>query len=398
MRRKLKWKRSVRLRITAADPSALLSKAANAGIPLYGVDAVDPLTVIATMDYCKLDQFRRLVEAAGGKAEVLLHFGLHWRYRRLLSRPVLMLGLAAFFFTALYLPGRILSVQISGNTTLPDRLLLEQTQACGLRFGVKGRTLRSEYIKNQLLSQNENLQWVGIDIKGCVATVRVRERTTPSSEERQGAVASIVAVRAGVISQLTAVNGVPLCAVGEQVQKDQTLISGYTDCGLKVQAGVAEGEVFAYTMRQASYLLPYPVAEKGEIIDIHDCLQLRIGKKLINFCNHSGIPCASCDKMYLEKYWTLPGGFRLPVSFVLVRSSFRKIAAVDTAALQVEEQLLNFSTEYLLSQMVAGKILHTDHFFVQNPGGVQLCATYACEEMIGQVRFEETGLQYAEDN
>ena len=103
----------------------------------------------------------------------------------------------------------------------------------------------------------------GVNTSGCVATVSVRERTDPEVTEQDSAVSNIVASRDGFIVSATVTRGNFLCRVGQSVKAGQVLISGYTDCGICIQATRAEGEIYAQTSRDFAAVTPRRVDGSG---------------------------------------------------------------------------------------------------------------------------------------
>ena len=95
---------------------------------------------------------------------------------------------------------------------------------------------------------------------------------------------------------------------------------------------------------------------------------------------------------------TLPGGFQLPFGIFVSR-----IVTYDTAIsfLEVEnaEQLAaDAAKQYLLSQMVSGKILLDSVSVNSDEERLVLYGQYVCLEMIGRVQYEENTHSYGEDN
>ena len=298
---------------------------------------------------------------------------------------------------ALLLPGRILHVVVTGNDRIPTQSIIQCAEESGIHFGSAARTVRSEKIKNQILSKIPDLQWIGINTIGSVAIIQVEERSIAPDAVKNTGIASIVAVRDGVISDLIVHSGTALCVPGQSVLAGEVLISGYSDQGLKVTASVANGEIFAYTRREMQTVSPVPSATQGKLADKHTCYRLKIGKKVINFCDHSGISDATCDKMYTEYFWSLPGGFRLPVSVrketccyyvpqpVLVKEIFPSWLEAD-------------SEVYLTDHMVAGEILDVTQNTETKADSYRLTGIYFCHEMIGKLRYEEILDNHAENN
>ena len=264
------------------------------------------------------------------------------------------------------------------------RLIAEQAQLYGVRFGADRRDVRSERVKNGLLGAIPQLQWVGVTTQGCVAKIQVRERSQPEPIQQDYAVTSIVAIRDGVVQSCTVNRGTALCKVGQAVTKGQVLISGYTDCGLSIRANRAEGEIMAKTNRQISAVTADFQLTKGQIIREEKKFSLLIGKKRINFYKDSGILDTTCVKMYSENYMTLPGSFYLPV--ILLTEEWIYYDLTESETENAETVLLDFADRYLASQMIAGQILHRS----EAVDGNVLEGEYACLEMIGQVRYEES--------
>ena len=389
--------RKLRFEVTDPEPQVFLKILTDANILLENIAFPDNLTVCFTALYQDADSISAVVNRRGANSKVLYRQGILWKFVSLLHRPVLLFGGFIFLILALLLPGRILRIEVVGNTCVPTRYILQCAEESQIRFGSAARKVRSEHVKNQILSAIPELQWVGINTRGCVATIHVEERSlSPQKYERNG-VANIVAARDGIVSDLTVHSGSALCIPGQSVLEGEMLISGYADQGLKITATVARGEVYAYTRRELQAILPAATAIQGKARDKHTCYRLKIGKKVINFCNHSGISDATCDKMYLEYYWALPGGFRLPVSLIketCCSYELQKVPVSETIPPWLEAD----SEAYLLAQMVAGEILDRNHNMEATAEYYCLRGVYSCREMIGKVRYEETLEKHAENN
>lgn len=380
---------AARVRITSADPVGTVSAAAGKGICVEDVTWIDSLTAELTVARRDLKKLRELTRRRGDTVKLAKRIGVYWKAKGLIRRPVLLVGMAAILFAAMYLPGRVLFVRVEGNTTVPARLILEKAEVCGIRFGASRREVRSEKMKNALLEEIPELQWAGVNTAGCVATITVRERSVTREQKRSRGVSSIVAVRDGVVTECTVTKGNGLCRVGQAVKAGEVLISGYTDCGLTIQATRAEGEVFAETKHNLTAVMPSISEKKGTVLRQEKKYALRIGKKQINFYKDSGISAATCDKMYAERYVTLPGGFQLPVALIVEEFTYydctEKAVSPEEAAFTLE----NFAKRYVVNQMVAGEILSGQLVKEQSEDRCSLYAEFSCLEMIGRVQSEE---------
>lgn len=381
---------AVRVRVLTADPAQLLHLLNTNDIRLEQVEIHDLLTLEVTVDRLDYSKLKKLLISRGEKPEILYRIGVYWSCKGLLKRPILVFGMFVFLFLSIYLPGRVLFVQVRGNEAIPTRLILEKASSCGIKFGASRVDVRSERIKNALLESLPQLQWAGVNTTGCVAIISVKEKNQQeSSQMGSTGVSSIVAARDGLILECTVTKGNPLCTVGQAVKAGQTLVSGYTDCGISISATRADAEIYALTERHIQVCTPVNLVKRGKLIRTETVEYFQVGKKLINFNNNSRISDTTCVKIYNKYAVTLPGGFSLPVYWITQTSYYYEMLPAQTEDPYVHSWLAQFSEEYLTGQMVAGRILETvdreqllDEVYVYE-------ADYACYEMIGQVKEEE---------
>ena len=379
----------IRIRITGADVAGSLSAISRAGITVFNGDIVDELNALITIRRKEYKKLQGILAAKGDSYEIVKKEGLYWSLKQLLKRPVLTIGMLILLILNIYLPGRILFIQVEGNFDVPSRQILEAAEKCGLKFGANRRQIRSEKIKNALLEGIPQLQWCGVNTNGCAAVISVKERQITQETPTEKVVSSIVASQDGVIYKCTVTRGNPICKIGQAVKAGEVLISGYTDCGLMIQATKAEGEVYAKTERAVSLVFPRVWQKKIFQDQQITNYSLIIGKKRINLYNDSGISPTTCGKMYKETYMTLPGGFILPVR--VVEETWIPCQVTDTQfdANEANTHLSGYAAAYLSEQMIAGQVLGSEEAFVEQEAVYLTEGKYACLEMIGQERKEE---------
>lgn len=379
----------VGIKIVSADVTGVIKKLSERGISLYDLQTDDELTArffVVSSDYKSATDYL----SKWGVETIVLE-----QQSDLVSsffkkgRLLFLAGLLLIFLLSVILSGRILFIQIEGNEKVPAQRIMEVASDCGIKFWSKGRQIRSEKMKNQLLEDIPELQWAGVNTSGCVAVIKVEEKESSAKpNETKGYVTSIVASSDGVVDSITVTSGNPMCRVGQAVKEGQTLISGYLDCGLVIKAQQASGEVFARTLHNITAVSPQKWVCRADSETKTVRHSLKIGKKLINFDKGSGISPATCVKMYEERYLTLPGGFSLPVSWVT-----RTIVPYETEVSEIATSQCFCQQEaekYLLSQLVAGQILHSNVDYRQSGDCAVLSGQYLCSEMIGRTRIEQS--------
>ncbi len=389
----------VEAELTSADPEGTLASAAEKNIAVFAVTRKEALVMHLRVFRKDLTALRKLCEKRGDRLSVKRTLGIYWTVKRFFARPVLVLGVGLLLFLTLYLPTRVLFVRVEGNSTLPDRQILEAAEALGIHFGASRRGVRSERIKNALLGAIPELQWAGVNTLGCTAVISVRERTPEEkTEEEENRVGSVVAARDGVIVSCTVLEGTSKCTPGQAVRQGQVLISGYTDCGISIRAAWAKGEVYARTRRVITVIAPSEWAERTELTGSAVRYSLILGKKRINLWKGSGIWDSSCGRIETEYPLVLPGGFQLPVALAVEKLTFWNAEPTASEEASAQTELKAFADDYLTSQMVAGKILYAVESVFPQAGGYVLTGQYDCLEMIGRERAEEMGENHGQSD
>ena len=375
--------------LVSADLEGSMATIIGAGVCLTDVRYIDIMTIRFECDRTNLRKTEAIADCRGEALKILRRRGAAGRMKAFGNRPMLVIGIAMLLVLMIVLPGRICYIRVEGNVTVPERRIIEAAEEYGVCFWGSRRDLRSEKVKNGLLSAIEELNWVGVNTKGCVAIISVRERSPKAPTKTDYPVSSIVAVRDGVVRSVTVTQGSALCRVGQAVKAGETLISGYSDLGLVLRASHAEGEIYADTSRQLKAIIPKDFIQRGEMTSVQERFSVIIGKKRIFLSQGSGILDSRCVKMTVTDYLTLPGGFQLPVG--IQKETY--ILYTDTPAAVLQEDasqaLADFGNKYLTQQMVAGQITDQKLSWEEEDGRLIMTGYYRCREMIGKVQAEE---------
>ena len=389
------WKQAagiVRAELVSADPEGVLRALGEAGIALDEITPKGALTLEFLLRREDLPAAEALCRKRGDSFRVLGRQGLWYAVGALWERKLLLTGLFFLLGLTMLLPTRVLFFRVEGNKAVPRARILWEAERQGLSFGASRRGVRSERVKNALLEAIPELEWVGVNTQGCTAVISVRERTAPApAPEAKHQVGNIVAAMDGYILSVTVTQGTGLIQPGQAVKKGEILISGYTDCGICIQAAQAEGEILAQTRRQIEAVTPAQYLRKGKIIGTKRGLSLLLGKKRIFFWKDSGILEGSCDRIQEDYPLTLPGRFRLPVSLRVETYEIRESTSAKLTGPEASALLEAFAARYLPRQMIAGRIQQTRQTIQRNGDIYRLRGDYLCQEMLGREKREGNG-------
>ena len=387
-----KLKDNVKVILTSADINGALHAIAAHDIEVHEVEYLDTLHICFAIHGKNLSALHDLTQKRGEHVEIKKRIGTFAMFSKIRKRPILMIGLAGILFLSCWVSTRVLFVRIEGNNMIPTKQIMEQAKRCGINFGARRRDVRSENMKNALLDAMPALQWAGVNTYGCNAVITVRERNDLQNGKENTNISSIIALRDGVIRDMTVQQGNALCRVGQAVKARQILVSAYTDCGIYIRASGAKAEIYGETQRYLCAIAPIEFSYRVNILGNSKKYSLILGKKRINLFKGSGILGGTCAKIYEEKYVTLPGGFVLPIGIVCEQTVMYDVSSA--LAGDAESMLLPFAEAYLKSLMQAGQILRSDQVYIQAERFCRLDGLFSCYEMIGMAHPEEAIKEY----
>lgn len=383
--------------VISADISAFYQGVLQSDIPLGRIHNIDEIRISISFHGRDLKRITDLCNQTGAELQILSGGEPGKMMRKWLRRPVLHFGILLVLFLTVWIPSVVLFLQVEGNVTVPDHLILEAATQCGLSFGTKRSEIRSEQIKNALLERLPQLRWVGVNTAGCVAKITVSEREQAQPVNPYKGVSRIVAVRDAIVDSCVVSSGTPMCVPGQAVKQGQTLISGYEKTGILMKGTRADGEIFGQTMHSVNVVMPALSRKKGDAVDkFYECGMI-IGKKQINFFNNSRIFGGICDKMYEQYQVTLPGRFVLPLGFFVISTTvYEEISDVDLVS--DDEELKAFVRSYLNQCMVSGQIQSAVEVIETHGDCSWLTGYYICQELIGREQTEEMIVEYGKDH
>ena len=377
----------LKMEAVCADPGGAISAWAAAGIRFWDPQVTGPLTLCFFLDRRDLSRLENLTRRRGDQLRILSRRGLLWDMGAFLRRPGLVLGLAMLIIMMTVLPKRVWFLKFEGNTTVSEARLAAAAQECGLSFFARVPEIKSEEFKNKLVNLLPEICWAGVEFRGGIATVTVREQEVRPQIRDQRTPANVVAARDGIITSMNVLGGQALCQVGQGVLEGELLVSGFVDCETHTQVTQADAEIYALTQRTLTAVTPQIWSKKGETEKETWSLALILGKNRIKICGKSGILPSTYDKIRSVKMLTLPGGYALPVGISVERGILRRES--DWEPDVPEEELRIFGRGYLESQMLAGQILEARESIRQDVERYFLEGIYTCSEMIARQKTVE---------
>ena len=209
-------------------------------------------------------------------------------------------------------------VRIEGNEVQSDQQITAILKDAGLEIGRRIRDLDTKEIANRAVLSDARLSFVGVNLRGCVAYVTVRETQDGREEENTSAPADLVAACDGLIESLSVECGKILVRAGQVVRAGERLVSGVRN-GLNGDTPVrAEGAVYARVNRTLSIAIPRVVEQKRpQKAEIREISLLFWGKSVNIYRNSGNLPF-EYDTIYRGDFFYAQGDVRLPFGYLCV--------------------------------------------------------------------------------
>lgn len=155
--------------------------------------------------------------------------GLPFIFNKYRKRKIFVLLLLLLIIATISLSNFIWNIQITGNNTIKTEELISSLEENGLKQGKLKSKIDTKDIVNKMRLQRSDLAWIGIEIKGTNAIVKIVEADKKPEIVDENDFCNIIATKAGIITKLNAINGTPLVKEGDTVQKGTVLIQGWLE-------------------------------------------------------------------------------------------------------------------------------------------------------------------------
>lgn len=353
-------------------------------IPFWDIASVDEFTACIKVLVKDLKSVETIAEQNMCAMKCIETFGFLKSYGGLRLRWALLASMSLCILLILLLPQRVWFFKVEGNAEVPADRILRSVLANGVGYGTLGKAIVPQKIKDRVLLEIPELEWLTVTQNGACATIVVREKQTQGAADDRRVPKNIIASADGIVEEITVLDGAPTVEIGQTVTKGDLLISGYIDLEYKIRATAAQGEVYARTWEEISAVTPKIYDQKCYTGATKTIRYLEIGKYRIKLSYGSGIFTTKCDKMTKRKALTLPLGLTLPIAIVketLVNYETKEQALqCKEADALLRQEVLERKNE----SMIAGEILYPRVECTEQDGLYHLNGSLECREMIGR--------------
>ena len=203
------------------------------------------------------------------------------KYRKrktfLLSLIIILVGL---YISSNY----IWNIEIRTEDNLQLDNIEQDIEEVGLKIGMRKSQVDVEDIVNKIRLKRNDISWIGINLKGTNAIVKVVKAKEAPEIINEKDYCNIVAEKGGIITKIIAQNGTAQVKVGDKVEAGQVLIQGIMEgkyTGIRNVHSL--GEVEAIVKYSKTEKIPLKTIEKVATGKKETKYKLKISNFQINF-------------------------------------------------------------------------------------------------------------------
>ncbi len=236
-------------------------------------------------------------------------FILH-KYKKRKIFAILFILLIA---TAITLSNFIWNIEVVGNERISTEEILKDLTESNLKIGTSKINLNTKNIVEKMRLKREDLAWIGIELQGTNAIVKVVEADLKPEIIQEQEYCNIVATKEGMIVKVNAQNGIAVVKEGDLVTKGTVLIQGWLEGQFTgIRYVHATGEVQAKVWYSQKVKVPLKQSKKVKTGKEESKYSVKVNNFEINLIK--GVPkFQNYDTIETSKKLKLFSDFYLPI-------------------------------------------------------------------------------------
>lgn len=307
-------------------------------------------TNISINDFRKIN---KIVKESKTRLKIEKKKGLPFILNKYKKRKIFFFLLIIMFIMTISLTNFIWNIEVTGNNKISTEEILDTIGKEGLTIGILKNKVDIKEIVSKIRLERDDLAWIGIEIKGTNAIVKIVEADPKPDIIPEEDYCNIIATKAGIISKVDAINGTALVKEGDVIKEGTILIGGWLEgkyTGIRYVH--ANGSVKAKVWYESTKKIELKQVKKRETSRVENKYSVNINNFNINFYKTLS-KFKKYDTIEEIKKLKLFSDFYLPIEIVkktnkeyteeeiIYNKGEAKNIAIEQAKQELEEQIDN---------------------------------------------------------
>lgn len=236
--------------------------------------------------------------------------GMPFFFHRYQKRKIFFIFFLLVIIGTIALSNFIWNIEITGTDKIDPQEIKQLLEENDFKLGKMKASINTKQVIDQIRLQRADIAWVGIEISGTNATVKIVEADLKPDIIPEEEYCNLIATKEGMITKISAQNGTPLIREGEIVKKGSVLVGGWLEGKYTGTRYVhANGEVQAKVWYSEKIKIPFNqdkkeltgIEEKKYSVKINN-FEINLSKRLSKFQKYDTIETSKKLKLFSNFY------------------------------------------------------------------------------------------------
>ena len=226
-------------------------------ILLYDLSRENTEKLSAKINISSFKKLRVIARKTRTRIQINKKFGFTFFIQKNKNRRGICIGVFLFILIIYFFSTHLMGISLVGNNKISDDELFTSLLSYGVKIGVPVNSINTKKIKNQLMTSNPDLGWVGISLKGSRLYLEIKERKEKKEIPGTNEPCNLVASKNGIVRLMEIRDGQTMVIVNTPVKKGDLLVSGVIDSNsVGMRYTHSYGEVYATTWYKENINIP----------------------------------------------------------------------------------------------------------------------------------------------
>ena len=306
----------LRIEVTGYYIERFINLCNNNHVLIWNVKKEKDANVLLNIELNKLKQVIKFSKNAKCKIKIKNKKGLPFLFNKYKKRKAFVISLLMIVIAIIITSNFVWNVEVQLEDGKQIENIEQDIEEAGLKIGELKSKVDTKEIINKVRLKREDIAWMGIELKGTNAIVKLVKSTEKPQIVEDDEISNIVSDKKGVVTKINAQTGTAQVKVGDVITEGSILIGGWMEGKYTgVRYVHAKGEVEAKVWHTKNIKINYKNTETKETGNEENKMSIKFNKFEINF--GTGVSKFKIyDTMVSEKKFRLFSDFYLPISII----------------------------------------------------------------------------------
>ena len=216
----------IKIKITGGSPERFLNLCKHKEIEIWNLESKkDSYEMLITIHDFRM--LKPILKKTNTRIRILERYGVPFFLHKYRKRKFFFSGVIVCLFVVLFLSRFVWGIDINGNQTITDDVLLEFLKTQDVYHGMSRKKIKCESIVTSIRKEFDEIIWVSVSLEGCNVIINIKENSDTFQVNKEVVASSdIISTAEGVIVEIITRSGVPYVKIGDHVKTGDLLVSG----------------------------------------------------------------------------------------------------------------------------------------------------------------------------